>query len=62
MPVLLRSRAFLRHGVALSLLSDAFDAIVEIDRVRLAQIITNGLRYVLLLQVALLAPDGSAEH
>ena len=43
-PVLMRSRAFMRPGVKLSLFSNDLDAIIEVDRVRLGQIITNGMR------------------
>ena len=44
-PVLMRCRAFLPPGVELNLVCKDQDAVVAIDRVRLSQIITNGMRY-----------------
>ena len=46
MPVLLRCRSFLHHGVELKVIMPSPSATVHVDPTRLAQIITNGLRYV----------------
>ena len=41
----MRCRAFLPPGVELNFVCKDQDAVVAIDRVRLSQIITNGMRY-----------------
>jgi hypothetical protein len=46
LPVLMRCRAFLPHGVNFSFVNCDGDTTVCLDKVRLSQIITNGLRCV----------------